>query len=449
MSGRASPLAGSTEREQKTPATCAVTHGGIQLDEGTHCSHTFCARARKLIKKILPQSYRRSIEDELHSARMHVLLREVALLLVLLVGWDTVGAAGIDWQAGPKPADLSWYQASITPTVDGAPMAPPSVRNLPRDQERPRSQGILATTSMLKGAFSTETEVAANKPSLGEEPAARMMRFGLTGAKGVMRYGMTYRTADQSFNEAPGQEQKEAWGEWKNGAMAIRSTIGQRTRLDAHATGNRLEQGYNRIDASWNRPAWPHLGLSYVHNGASNTMDALSLFPQRASRDRLEAAVGYRGGIWDATLSSGYGTETDLLQHAADSRVQTETLTASFRPANVLTITPVVGYRIEQQPWTGSRINSPSASLSLKYIQNPRLSMTAMGNYFSMRSSDRLVDFDMIGGKGVLTWEFQPVSEWKPQLTVEGGYNLQVNRLMPSSQTENLSGLLRLVLATM
>jgi len=75
--------------------------------------------------------------------------------------------------------------------------------------------------------------------------------------------------------------------------------------------------------------------------------------------------------------------------------------------------------------------------------------MTAMGNYFSMRSSDRLVDFDMIGGKGVLTWEFQPVSEWKPQLTVEGGYNLQVNRLMPSSQTENLSGLLRLVLATM
>jgi hypothetical protein len=66
-----------------------------------------------------------------------------------------------------------------------------------------------------------------------------------------------------------------------------------------------------------------------------------------------------------------------------------------------------------------------------------------------MRSSDRLVDFDMIGGKGVLTWEFEPMREWKPQLTVEGGYNLQVNRLIPSAQTENLSGLFRLVLATM
>ena len=359
------------------------------------------------------------------------------------------GGAG-DWQASPKPADMSWYQASITPMVDGAPMAAPSVRNLPPDPERPRTQGILATTTMLKGTFSTETEVAANHAtSPGDDPSARMMRFGIAGAKGLMRYGMTYRTADASFYEAPGQEQKEAWGEWKHGAMAIRSTVGQRTRLDADAGANRLEQGYNRIDVSWNRPAWPHAGLSYVHNGASKSMDALSLFPQRASRDRLEAALGYRGGMWDATLASGYGTETDLFQHAADSRVQTETLTASFRQANILTITPMVGYRVEQQPWSGARINSPSASLALKYIQSQRLSMTAMGNYFSMRSSDRLVDFDMIGGKGVLTWDFEPVREWKPQLSVEGGYNLQVNRLIPSAQTENLSGLLRLVLATM
>jgi hypothetical protein len=328
-------------------------------------------------------------------------------------------------------------------------MAPLSVRKLPPDAERPRTQGILATTTMLKGAFSAETEVAANKAGLGDDPAARMVRLGVTGAKGLMRYGMSYRTADATFYEAPGQEQKEAWGEWKHGAMAIRSTVGQRIRLDADAAANRVEQGYNRIDVSWNRPAWPRVGMSYVHNTASTTMDALSLFPQRASHDRLEAAIGYQGAMWDATLASGYGTETDLLQHGADSRVKTDTLTASFRPASVLTITPAVGYRVEQQPWSGARINSPSASLALKYMQSQRLSMTAMGNYFSMRSSDRLVDFDMIGGKGVLTWEFEAVREWKPQLTVEGGYNLQVNRLIPSSQTENLSGLFRLVLATM
>jgi hypothetical protein len=85
----------------------------------------------------------------------------------------------------------------------------------------------------------------------------------------------------------------------------------------------------------------------------------------------------------------------------------------------------------------------------MNYKQSQRLSMTAMGNYLSMRSSDRLMDIDTIGGKGVLTWELEPMRDWKPQLTVEGGYNLQVNRLMPSAQTENLSGLLRFVIATM
>jgi hypothetical protein len=302
---------------------------------------------------------------------------------------------------------------------------------------------------MLNGALSTETEVAANQSGPGEDPSGRMMRLSVAGSGKLIRYGMTYRTADEAFAQAPGQQQREAWGEWNNGAMSIRSIVGQRSRLEADAAGSRQEQGYNRIDLAWKRPVWPRLGLSYVHNSASHTMDALNLFPQRASRDRVEAAVGYGGDMWDATLASGYGTETDLTQHAAESRVQTETLTASFRPARIVTITPTVGYRVEEQPWSGARINSPSASISMKYQQSQRLSMTAVGNYFSMRSSDRLVDFDMIGGKGVLTWELEPVREWKPQLTLEGGYNLQVNRLMPSTQTENLSGLLRLVLATM
>jgi len=85
----------------------------------------------------------------------------------------------------------------------------------------------------------------------------------------------------------------------------------------------------------------------------------------------------------------------------------------------------------------------------MNYRQNPQLSMTATGNYSAMRSTDRLIDVDMIGGKGIVSWELEPVRDWKPQLSLEGGYNLQVNRLMPSAQTENLSGLLRLVLATM
>jgi hypothetical protein len=120
-----------------------------------------------------------------------------------------------------------------------------------------------------------------------------------------------------------------------------------------------------------------------------------------------------------------------------------------LRPLETLTITPTLGYRAERPEWSSARIDSPSASLTMSYKQSSRMSMTAMGNYFALRSTDKLIDLDNIGGKGVITWELEPLREWKPQLSLEGGYNLQINRLMPSGQTENLSGLLRLVLATM
>jgi hypothetical protein len=380
---------------------------------------------------------------------MRVVL-QVVLLAVLCFGINPVWGAGDDWKVKPTSADTSPYGVRLTPMVNGSPATSPSVRNLPRDGDRPRTQGILATTTWLKGAFSTETEVAANHAIAPEDdPSARMMRVGVVGSTGLVRYGMTYRTSDQSFHQASVQEQREAWGEWTSGALAVRSAVGERTDFESDSAVNRPQQKYKRLEVSWNKAPWPRLTLSYLHNAASNTMDVLSLYPQKANHHRVEAAMGYRAGMWDAKLASAYGLETDLQQRAADSRVQTETLTASFHPVNILTITPTVGYRIEQQPWSGARINSPSASISMNYRQSERLSMTAMGSYFSMRSNDRLIDFDMIGGKGIVSWELEAVRDWRPQLSFEGGYNLQVNRLLPSAQTENLSGLFRLVLATM
>src|SRR4029450_12388572 len=121
----------------------------------------------------------------------------------------------------PKRAETSPYQTSVIPMADGAPIAPPSVGNLASQTDRPRTQGLLATTTWLKGAFATETEVVANQGGPGgENPSPRMMRLGLIGSTRLVRYGMTYRTADQAFSQGSGHEQREAWGEWKIGAMA-------------------------------------------------------------------------------------------------------------------------------------------------------------------------------------------------------------------------------------
>ena len=125
-----------------------------------------------------------------------------------------------------------------------------------------------------------------------------MMRLGVSGSAGIARYGMTYRTADQTSSQVPGQEQREAWGEWKNGAMAILSAVGQRNQFDAEATGNRAQESHKRIDVPWGKPAWPHLAHRYAQTAASNTHDPLSLVPQRAiiTGSRQRSAMADDGG---------------------------------------------------------------------------------------------------------------------------------------------------------
>jgi hypothetical protein len=379
---------------------------------------------------------------------MHNILKSALMAVVFLVT-SPVWGSGDEWQISPKPAETSLYQASLTPTVDGSPIAPVSVRNLTPDLDRPRTQGILASTTWLKGAFSTETEVAANQGvSAGDDPSTRMMRLGVTGSTGLARYGITYRKAGQAFYQGSDQDLREAWGEWKNGAMALRSTVGQQWNNVDDPARARVEQSYNRLGLSWNRSGWPQFALTYAENAVNSTLNPVGVAPQNANSHTVEAAFGYSGAAWDARLASSYGLETDLLRYG-ESHVQTQTVTASLRPGNTLTITPTFGYRAAQQEWSGARIDSPSAALTMNYQQSRGLRISATGNYSGTRSSDRLIDLDTIGGKGILAWEFEPLRDWKPLLSLEGGYNVQVNRLMPSAQTEDLSGLLRLVLATL
>lgn len=381
---------------------------------------------------------------------MYVYAKVVALAMVILIARPASGGED-EWRMPPKPVQTPVFQADVTPTINGSPVPPTSVRNLPWSAERPGVNGLLASTTWLKGAFATETEVAANQTILpGADRSTRVTRFAVTASAGLVRYGMRIRDAGQGFNHQADQGVREAWSEWSIGTMALRSAIGQQwTYLQGDAAQDRAKQSYNRIDVSWRKGAWPHLAFSYAQNTASHTMDPLNFYPQRASPHTLEAAVGYSGGIWDAKLASAYGIEADLLNHGAESQVRTQTMTASLRPIRPLTITPSLGYRAERPEWSSARIDAPSASLTMSYKQSHRLSITAVGNYFGLRSTDKLIDLDNIGGKGIVSWELEPLRDWKPQLSVEGGYNLQVNRLMPSAQTENISGLLRLVLATM
>jgi hypothetical protein len=107
----------------------------------------------------------------------------------------------------------------------------------------------------------------------------------------------------------------------------------------------------------------------------------------------------------------------------------------------------MVGYREDIQDASGTRIDGPSASLSLHYRQSRQFTISAMANYASSRSNDRLIDTENVGGKGILAWDVQPSSKWTTLIAIEAGYSRVSNRATPSADMEDISGLVRVVLA--
>jgi len=364
-------------------------------------------------------------------------------------------------QTDSKKATSPLFQTSLTPTFFAPPLASPRLRDLAPETDQPRTQGLLSSITWLKGTFVTETEVARSQGGAdwlqsripGDtdgDASQRMVRLGLTGTAGSVRYGMLSRSAGQAFLNGPDQALREVWGEWKTGWTTLRSAIGEQwNNVAGDSTRSRLEQTYGRVDLAWKRPTWPVITLTYAHNSLNSALEPLGVAPQRSHNHTLESAVVYNGLGWNARLASSYILGSDLLRGGAETTVRMQMLTAAFSPLNILTISPTLGYREEVQDWSGVRIHSPSASVALQYRQSQQVLISAMGNYAGTRSSDGLIDTEQVGGKGRLAWDFQRAQTWTTLISLEAGYSRMTNHVTPVDGREDISGLLRLVLAAL
>ena len=364
-------------------------------------------------------------------------------------------------QANLKQATGPLFQTSLTPTFFAPPIASPRLRDLAPETDQPRTQGLVFKTTWLDGTYVTETEVAQNQGGAGwlqtripgdtrNDATQRMVRLGLIGTAGSIRYGMLSRSSGQAFLNGPDQALREVWGEWKTDWTTLRSAIGEQwNNVAEDSTRARLEKTYGRVDLVWKRPDWPDLTLTYAHNSLNSTLEPRGVAPQRSYNHTLETTLTYTGMGWNARLASSYILGSDLLRDGAETTVRMQMLTAAFSPLNTLTISPTLGFREEGQDWSGVRIHSPSASVALLYRKSQQVLISATGNYAGTRSSNRLIDTELVGGKGRLAWEFQRSHMWTTLISLEAGYNRMANHAMPSANTEDISGLLRVVLATL
>ena len=408
---------------------------------------------------------------------MHTFLKLTLVLLLFLSApsaWggdgSVSGYAAQRWsglfsdlspQTDSKQVAPALFSTSLTPTYFAPSLASPRLRDLAPETDQPRTQGLLTSTTWLNGTFVTETEVARSlggagwlqsriPGDTGSDAAQRMVRLGLTGTAGSIRYGMLSRSAGQVFLNGPDQALREVWGEWKSGWTTLRSAIGEQwNNIAGDPARSRLEQTYGRVGLVWNRPVWPEISLTYAHNSLNSALDPLGIAPQRSRNHTLESALAYNGMGWNARLASSYILGNDLIHGGAETTVRMQMLTAVFRPLNTLAISPTLGYREEVQDWLGVQINSPLASIALQYRQSQQLLISAMGNYAGTRSSDRLIDTELVGGKGLLAWDLQRSQAWTTLISLEAGYNRTTNHAVPSAITEDISGLIRVILAAL
>ena len=379
------------------------------------------------------------------------------LLLQRIQFTDTAresGSSAIPFSIASPVLHASFQTTSFAP-----PTASTRLKDLVPDSERPQTKGVVAASTFFKGQLTTEGEVANNATNDAGIPSRidqrddgtkRMVRMALTGTNGQFRYGINYRSAGKAFFNSPDQTVREMWGEGGVGIAKLRSSSGQTwNNVDLDPTRARIQHTFNRIGRAVAKPAWPELSLTYTRSALASSFDPSGSIPQRSQSNSMEAALSYTGLTWNARLSSSYILTNDETRGGSQSTAFAQTLVATYRPMNTLTLAPTLSYRTETQSWSGATIQTPMASLSLLYKQSQRLLVSAMGGYTSTSSSDGLIDTNSIVGKGMFALHLDPIYGHPTTISLEAAYTNTTNRTVAGLDTEDLSGLVRILVASL
>ena len=379
------------------------------------------------------------------------------LLLQRIQFTDTAresGSSAIPFSIASPVLHASFQTTSFAP-----PTASTRLKDLVPDSERPQTKGVVAASTFFKGQLTTEGEVANNATNDAGIPSRidqrddgtkRMVRMALTGTNGQFRYGINYRSAGKAFFNSPDQTVREMWGEWGMGIAKLRSSSGQTwNNVDLDPTRARIQHTFNRIGLAVAKTAWPELSLTYTRSALASSFDPSGSIPQRSQSNSMEAALSYTGLTWNARLSSSYILTNDETRGGSQSTAFAQTLVATYRPMNTLTLAPTLSYRTETQSWSGATIQTPMASLSLLYKQSQRLLVSAMGGYTSTSSSDGLIDTNSIVGKGMFALHLDPIYGHPTTISLEAAYTNTTNRTVAGLDTEDLSGLVRILVASL
>ncbi len=351
----------------------------------------------------------------------------------------------------PSDPGFQWIGATTTtPTTFTLPTPYLRLKDLRPDSDAPTTQGLRSSTSLLNGFVVAESEVARNNDAHHasrpwDRSSQSMLRVSLSGDYGPVRYGLSYRHADRQFLNAPDQELRELWGEWSHGLIRLRTSVTElSTNVESDPTRPQLSQSTSRMMMSVARPDWPELSLSFARTSLDNQAQQSGLMSQRLVANVVEGAIAVTRTSWNARLATSYSQGANPFQPSEETLSYTQMFTGAFHPIEPLSITSVISYKTDVQQWTGIRTDTPVASLAVHYRHSTRWTITAMGGYTGLRTSDGMTENETLNSKGVITWS--PWGSSVHQVSFETGYSRTVLGGVNGSGmvTEDLSGLVKL-----
>jgi hypothetical protein len=312
---------------------------------------------------------------------------------------------------------------------------------------------VLMHTSLWSGRVKGEGEIADSRPSGPGTPDSgtslqyRLIRFGLTGVQARFTYGVSYRVAGEGFAVLQDQAFKEIWSEWNMGVVRVRTALTEHwDNVDKDPRRPRISGTQEKATLAIASQAWPEMTITYARNSAWSSFEPIGVEPQRNLTDSVEAALSYARPKWQARLFSIYSVSSDRLRVEGETIGITHAVSGSYR-ANHVTIAPTLSMRADQQRWSGARLETPSASLSLTYVPSTAFKMAAFGSYSRTRSSAGLVDSSMSTLTSVFTWVYCHTPKLRTTVSIDATYTALLDGVQPFRSTEDLSGLVRLQLA--
>jgi hypothetical protein len=408
-------------------------------------------------------------------AAMRTLLSAKAITLALLIGWlSWIGASWDRLQGITRPTDfeigrqssagspvqlsslLRLFQSIGTPqvtyrslTFDEAPNKHQRHAEMLRGQDA-RLFRFLDQTLFLNGRVTAEGEVAYSTPDSTtlEGPGdarRRMVRFGVTGHEGAFRYGLSYRSAGTAFATLQDQAMRELWGEGQYGGLRLRASRTETwNNVDRDPVRARLRQVNDRVSLAVPLPNWPELSLSYSRGMSSSESEPSGVLPVQSRTDTLEGALSYAGGNWTSRLSSTYLLTNDFMNPVNHTEGLLHAASGSYRPGPSLTLAPSVTFREDRKRWSGVRIVTPAASLSLTYVPSDLLRLAASWSYSATHGSDGLTGNNTISASSVAAWDVEKSARRQATLSFEVAYRGFRDELNPRLSNEDFSGLIRL-----